>query len=348
MLLHGDRPLDHVGRPFNRDEYESVSYDSARDGSRWQAIHGGKPLLNAGSDAVHVGETKLDSPVIQPAHKNGGEREEYRLQLREERPRVSTELEPAGVVRIGKRVVDRTETIQVPVHEEWLVIERISGQGRVMIDGRELTAGETMEIPLRQERVIVNKDVQVSEDVNIDTRWAERREAVSATLRHEELAMDDPGEFITESKARNPGEDAAHPYAFTKDAGEPAEAGGGPDSAPRPDPFRADMEAHRLRVAEEQAASGLVPSGPLVSDSGLDPITGETDSAPEIGTPLVTEDGEPIGTVADVQADQFKVNAPFERDYWLPIGLIAGTAPGGDLIVGVSRAELDGEKLDED
>jgi uncharacterized protein (TIGR02271 family) len=344
VMLRGDRPLNRVGRPFRREDYESVPFEHARDGSRWQAVHGGRPLLNAGSDAVHVGDT--DSPVIQPALQRDGDMGEYRLRLREERPRLSTELVPAGVVRAHKRVVDRIESLEVPVHEEWLVIEHVSGQGRVMLDGRELGPGESIEIPLRRDRVIVRTEVQVSEDVTIGTRWVEHHETVNATLRHEELAVDDPGGFIAESDETGTGGERSGIFA-TSDGGS-AMTGDAGGSTPAPDRFRADMEAHRLRVAEEQAAAGLVPSGPLVSDSGLDPLTGAADDAPDIGTPLVTEDGEPIGTVADVRAEQFKVNAPFERDYWLPLSLITGTAPGGDLIVGVTKHALDDEKLDEE
>jgi uncharacterized protein (TIGR02271 family) len=125
----------------------------------------------------------------------------YQLQLREERLRVDTEETQAGVVRARTRVTERIETVNMPIREERLVIEVVPGTGRVRIGDRELQEGETIEVPLREERVVVGKEVVVHEDVVIRTESIERTESVQATLRREELSVEDPADLVVEPDA---------------------------------------------------------------------------------------------------------------------------------------------------
>ena len=73
------------------------------------------------------------------------------------------------------------------------------------------------------------------------------------------------------------------------------------------------------------------------------------DEAPDglmIGLPVVTEDGDILGTIAEDSIDRFKVSAPMAADYWLPKSVIAGIAAGGDLLVNVDDDDLDQHKVD--
>jgi hypothetical protein len=73
-----------------------------------------------------------------------------------------------------------------------------------------------------------------------------------------------------------------------------------------------------------------------VPDIDDDPeLVGEAPDALMIGLPVVTEDGDVLGTVGEDSADRFKVAAPMAADYWLPKSLIAGIAAGGDLVIDV-------------
>lgn len=65
-----------------------------------------------------------------------------------------------------------------------------------------------------------------------------------------------------------------------------------------------------------------------------------------VGMPVVAIDGEVLGTVAEERDGLFKVAAMLAEDYWLPTDLIAGMAPGGDLVVSVDREGLDAAKLE--
>jgi hypothetical protein len=65
-----------------------------------------------------------------------------------------------------------------------------------------------------------------------------------------------------------------------------------------------------------------------------------------VGMPVVASDGESLGTVDGVAGDRFKVAALLAQDYWLPRNLIAGMAPGGDIVVAVRQDDVDAAKVD--
>lgn len=121
-----------------------------------------------------------------------------RLQLREEVLRVTKHEEQAGSVSVSKRVVERTETISIPVREERLVIERTPGDGRVLVGDRELREGESVEITLLGERVNLAKEAVVAEEVTVRKEAIEREQPVQATLEREELSVEQRGDVVIE------------------------------------------------------------------------------------------------------------------------------------------------------
>jgi len=64
------------------------------------------------------------------------------------------------------------------------------------------------------------------------------------------------------------------------------------------------------------------------------------------GLPVVSADGESLGTVAEEAEDRFRVAAPLAPDYWLPKEAIAGLAAGGDLVLSLPEDAIDGHKLE--
>ena len=120
-----------------------------------------------------------------------------RLQLLEERLRVEKERYQAGTVTIGKRITERTETLEVPVREERVVIERLPGSGQVLDRAAE-PGEEAIAIPVMKERVNVGKEAVVSEEVEVRKEIVEDREQVRETVRKEQLVVDDPAELAAE------------------------------------------------------------------------------------------------------------------------------------------------------
>ena len=121
-----------------------------------------------------------------------------RLELRAEQLRLRTVPEQVGAARLTTRVVEHTETIEVPLREERVVIERLPGGAEVLVDGRALAEGEQVEVVIRRERLRIGKDVVEVERLDIRTEPVERRETVAATLRTEELVVGHEGNLTVE------------------------------------------------------------------------------------------------------------------------------------------------------
>jgi uncharacterized protein (TIGR02271 family) len=116
------------------------------------------------------------------------------LELREERLRVDKEREQAGEVRLGKQVVEETQSVEVPLREERVVIERHAGSGEA-VGGEIGDTGEEIEVPVMKERAEVEKETVVAEEVGVRKEAVERTEQVQATLRREELEVE--GDDVT-------------------------------------------------------------------------------------------------------------------------------------------------------
>lgn len=124
------------------------------------------------------------------------ETEARTLQLLDERLVVTKVEEQVGAVRLLKRIVEREETFTVPIREEILLIERISGAGQVMLNGIEIPEGEPVEIVLTTERVVIQKEAVAIEEISARVEVVEREEQVRETLRREELVVEDEQRLI--------------------------------------------------------------------------------------------------------------------------------------------------------
>jgi len=117
------------------------------------------------------------------------------LRLREERLRVGKERERAGEVELGKRVVERTETAEVPLREERVVVERRPVNERA--DGGEIReADKTIRVPVERERAVADKETVVTEEVGVRKEAVERTQQVQGTVRKEELVTEGEGDLV--------------------------------------------------------------------------------------------------------------------------------------------------------
>lgn len=141
-----------------------------------------------------------DSRSTRGQVEHGGE--DHTLELREERLRVEKEREQAGEVRLGKRVTEQTEQVEVPLREERVVIERHPGTGRA-VDGEIGDTDREIDVPVMKERATVEKETVVTEEVGVRKEATERTEPVRETLRREELVVDGDGDLKTEGENLN-------------------------------------------------------------------------------------------------------------------------------------------------
>jgi len=117
--------------------------------------------------------------------------EEIRIPVMEEELTATVRPREAGAVRVEKDVITEERTLDVPVTEEHLRVER-------RIVDRPVTAADVnafeetvIEVPLQTETVDVQKQARVAEEVVISKEAVQRTEHVRDTVRREEVHVDE-------------------------------------------------------------------------------------------------------------------------------------------------------------
>jgi uncharacterized protein (TIGR02271 family) len=128
--------------------------------------------------------------------------EEIRVPVMEEELTATVREQEAGAVRIEKDVIEEERTLEVPLTEERVRVER-----RIVdrpVGAADATAFEeiAIDVPLRTETVDVQKEARVAEEIVVSKEAVQRTEQVTDTVRREEVFVD---------------EDAAVDASFTED-----------------------------------------------------------------------------------------------------------------------------------
>ena len=111
------------------------------------------------------------------------------IQLYGEVLRVHKDRINSGEVRIRKEVTSTTQTIEVPVTREELVIERVPVSGKAVTGAA--FQGEELRIPLSEEKASVTKEAVVREEVRVGKVQHTDVERLSEQVRSEELKVDE-------------------------------------------------------------------------------------------------------------------------------------------------------------
>ncbi len=96
-----------------------------------------------------------------------------------------------GEVTVRKEIVTEQQNIQVPVTREELVIERHAVEGEQPAGSAQLGSEREIRIPLEEERVSIDKQPVVREEVEVGKRQVQEVRSVADDVRHEELRVDD-------------------------------------------------------------------------------------------------------------------------------------------------------------
>jgi uncharacterized protein (TIGR02271 family) len=115
------------------------------------------------------------------------------LRLREEELRARKTPVETGRVQVGKEVVEEQKSFEVPVSREEVTVERHAVERRPSDEPIRDTEGQTIKVPVREERLEVEKQPVVYEEVGVGKRATEETQQVSETVRREELRMDKEG-----------------------------------------------------------------------------------------------------------------------------------------------------------
>jgi uncharacterized protein (TIGR02271 family) len=125
------------------------------------------------------------------------------IELKKEEVRPRKESHEAGEVRIRKDVVTEHKTFDVPVTKEEIVVERRPASRKT--SGETVSAQEEIRMPLREERVRVEKDTVVNEEVSIGKRAVTETQHVAADAKREELHVEQTGKAVVkDAKSKNP------------------------------------------------------------------------------------------------------------------------------------------------
>jgi uncharacterized protein (TIGR02271 family) len=116
------------------------------------------------------------------------------LELYGEVLRVHKDRFSRGEARIRKEVHTTTQTVEVPVTREELVVERVPVTG-VTGTGTPFT-GEEIRIPLSEERAAVSKEAVVREQVRVGKKEVTDVESFDESVRSEELKVDQDLEHV--------------------------------------------------------------------------------------------------------------------------------------------------------
>src|SRR5215207_753669 len=192
-------PMSAVASASNGQISLNVAKDAALN-SGWDTIPDVQTTASAATlgTAAATTDTWTETDRLETARVAGDE--EIRIPVMEEELTATVRQQEAGAVRIEKDVVAEEQTLEVPVTEERIRVER-----RVV--DRAATAADAgafeetvIEVPLRSETVDLQKQARVAEEVVISKDAVQRTEQVRGTVRREEVYVDEDATLIDESE----------------------------------------------------------------------------------------------------------------------------------------------------
>src|SRR5215207_240002 len=117
--------------------------------------------------------------------------DEIRIPVMEEELTATVRQQEAGAVRIEKDVITEEQTLEVPVTEERIRVERRVVDRPVSAADADAFEETVIEVPLRTEEVDIQKRARVAEEVVISKEATQRTERVADTVRREEVFVDE-------------------------------------------------------------------------------------------------------------------------------------------------------------
>lgn len=151
----------------------------------------------------HRETARYNDEVRTDAARTGADRQtgdRMHIQLAEEHLDVHKREVERGSVQVHKDVVEEQQSVNVPLREEEVRVERhATTSGQVPDDAFQ---EQDIEIPIRGEEADVTKRAQVREEVDIDKDVRERDERVSDTVRREEVRVDHDDDLRREEHDR--------------------------------------------------------------------------------------------------------------------------------------------------
>jgi len=147
---------------------------------------------STGSTATASTATAAATSVGRPAAATRTAREGETMELREEELHARKTPVETGEVRVRKEVTTEHKTLDIPVQREEVVIERHPVSGRA--SSSDIQSGEEIRIPVMEEKVSVEKQAVVKEEVSVGKRTVTGTEHVAGDVRKESVRVERKGD----------------------------------------------------------------------------------------------------------------------------------------------------------
>lgn len=103
---------------------------------------------------------------------------------------VETERVETGRVRIAKQVREEVQTVEVPVVQDEVDVERVALHRPLDAMPSVRQEGDTLVIPVVREELVVEKRLVLVEEIRVTRKRTERSQSQDVTLRREELVVE--------------------------------------------------------------------------------------------------------------------------------------------------------------
>ncbi|WP_239762979.1 MULTISPECIES: DUF2382 domain-containing protein [unclassified Mammaliicoccus] len=183
--LNYDKPNESVEPPTSDETTTRESNFSTSQDEQDTNVHTSGHSYNNVTQDNNVGETSYNNET------QDNNVDEESVQLHEERLNVDKENVETGEASVDKHVVEEEQEFDVPVEREEVTIERRPVNEKVDEDFNA-NDDDSVHIPLHEERVKVEKENVVSEEIVIKKNKVQDTEHVSEKVRHEEADINNP------------------------------------------------------------------------------------------------------------------------------------------------------------
>ncbi|MCJ0935767.1 DUF2382 domain-containing protein [Mammaliicoccus sciuri] len=183
--LNYNKPNESVEPPTSNETITRESNFSSSQDEQDTNVHASEQSYNNDTQDNNVGETSYNNET------QDNNVDEESVQLHEERLNVDKENVETGEASVDKHVVEEEQEFDVPVEREEVTIERRPVNEKVDEDFNA-NDDDSVHIPLHEERVKVDKENVVSEEIVIKKNKVQDTEHVSEKVKHEEADINNP------------------------------------------------------------------------------------------------------------------------------------------------------------
>jgi uncharacterized protein (TIGR02271 family) len=192
-------PMSAIASVANGQVVLNVAKDAALH-SGWDTVPDAVPMGTTGTETfvTDVDRSNIDQTVDvdRVTAARVSEDDEIRIPVMEEELTATVRQQEAGAVRIQKDVVAEERTLEVPVTEERIRVERrVVDRAATSADAGAFEE-TVIDVPLRTETVDVQKQARVAEEVIVSKEAVQRTERVTDTVRKEEVFVDEDATLI--------------------------------------------------------------------------------------------------------------------------------------------------------